>query len=497
MVPPSPQTYSPHMNQITRGLIFGSLTFAVGCALNPVTGRRELALVSEAQEIAMGREGSTAVVASIGLLPDDGVQAWVSGMGLALAARSERPRLPWEFKVVDDPAVNAFALPGGFIFVTRGLLTQLTNEAELASVLGHEIGHVTARHSVQQMSRQQIAMLGLGIGSAISPTIEKYGQLAGAGLGLLFLKYGRDDETQSDQLGFRYALDEGWDTREMANVFRLFQLSSEIRGGGRLPEWQSSHPDPGNRIAGVQRMVTATTQGFTNTRVGGPEFMRRLDGMVYGENPRLGYFQGSLFVHPDLAFTLRFPDAWKTRNANDAVTAISEAQDAMVELRAAQGTAAQAAQAFFAQEGLTAGPQTRVMVHGNPAMRGEFTAKAAQGAEVRGVAMFLEFSGATWRMTAYTPSDRFATYAPLFDRTFASFARLTDAAALAVQPMRIKLTPAPRAMTLQQFNAQLPSSIPLAELAMINGVEAPAMLAARHTVKRVLGQVPPRAVVAP
>ena len=131
MVPPSPQTYSPHMNQITRGLIFGSLTFAVGCALNPVTGRRELALVSEAQEIAMGREGSTAVVASIGLLPDDGVQAWVSGMGLALAARSERPRLPWEFKVVDDPAVNAFALPGGFIFVTRGLLTQLTNEAEL------------------------------------------------------------------------------------------------------------------------------------------------------------------------------------------------------------------------------------------------------------------------------------------------------------------------------------------------------------------------------
>ena len=485
------------MNQITRGLALCGLTLAMGCALNPVTGRRELALVSEAQEIAMGREGATSVVASIGLLPDAGLQSWVSGMGLALAAKSERPRLPWQFQVVDDPAVNAFALPGGFIFVTRGLLTQLTNEAELASVLGHEIGHVTARHSVQQMSRQQLAMLGLGLGSAISPTIEKYGQVASAGMGLLFLKYGRDDETQSDQLGFRYALGEGWDTREMANVFRMFQQSSEIRGGGRLPEWQSSHPDPGNRIAGVARMVTATTTGFANTRVGGPEFLRRLDGMVYGENPRLGFFQGSLFVHPDLAFTLRFPGAWKTNNANDAVMAISTAQDAMIELRAAQGTAAQAAQAFFAQEGLTAGPQSRVTVNGNAALRGEFTAKADQGAEVRGVAMFVEFGGATWRVTAYTPADKFATYSAMFDRTFGSFARLTDAAALAVQPMRITLTPTPRAMTLQQFNTQLPSSITLAELAMINGAEAETPLAARRTVKRVLGAPLPKAVVAP
>jgi len=469
----------------------------VACALNPVTGRRELSLVSEAQEVAMGREGAASVTASIGLLPDSGIQSWVSGMGLALAAKSERPRLPWQFRVVDDPAVNAFALPGGFIFVTRGLLTQLTNEAELASVLGHEIGHVTARHGVQQMSRQQLAMLGLGIGSAISPTIEKYGQVASAGLGLLFLKYGRDDETQADRIGFGYALSGGWDTREMANVFRLFQLSSEIRGGGRLPEWQSSHPDPGNRIGVVQRMVAGTTQGFANTRVGGPEFLRRIDGMVYGENPRLGFFVGSLFAHPDLAFTLRFPDAWKTRNANDAVTAVSEAQDAMIELRGAQGTAAQAAQAFFAQEGLTAGAQSRTTVRGIPALRGEFTAAAEQGAEVRGVVMFLEYGGATWRITAYTPTDKFATYAPVFDRSFASFARLTDAGALAAQPMRIKVTAVPRAMTLQQFNTQFPSSIPLAELAMINGVEASATLTAGRSVKRVLGTPTPKSVAAP
>lgn len=486
------------MTNLSRSLALTGLLLAVGCVLNPVTGRRELALVSEAQEIAMGREGAAAVAASIGLHPDVGLQAWVNGMGQSIAAKTERPGLPWEFKVVDDASVNAFALPGGFIFVTRGLLTQITNEAELASVVGHEIGHVTARHSVQQMSREQLAMLSLGIGSAISPTIEKYGQVAGAGLGLLFLKYGRDDETQSDQLGFRYALTNGWDTRQMANVFRMFQLQSEIGGGGRLPEWQSSHPDPGNRIQTVERMVAATTgTDFSTLRVGGTEYLRRLEGMVYGENPRLGFFIGSLFVHPDLAFTFRYPDGWKTRNTNDAVTAVSSAQDAMMQLRGAQGTAVAAAQAFFAQEGLTAGPQSRATVHGLSTVRGEFTAKAEGGAEVRGVAMFVEYGGATWNVTAYTAADKFATYLPAFERSVASFARLTDAAALAVQPHLMRIVAAPRAMTLTQFNTTLPSSIPIAELAMINGMDAQASLRTGQLVKRVLGAPLPRAVSAP
>jgi predicted Zn-dependent protease len=486
------------MTNLRRSLALTGLVLAVGCALNPVTGRRELSLVSEAQEIAMGREGAAAVAASIGLHPDVGLQSWVNGMGVALAAKTERPGLPWEFKIADDASVNAFALPGGFIFVTRGLLTQMTNEAELASVIGHEIGHVTARHSVQQMSREQLAMLGLGIGSAISPTIEKYGQVAGAGLGLLFLKYGRDDETESDKLGFRYAMTGGFDTREMANVFRMFQLQSAIGGGGRLPEWQSSHPDPGNRIETVQRMVTAASAtDFSTLRVGEPEYLRRLDGMVYGVNPRLGFFVGSLFAHPDLAFTLRYPDGWKTNNGNDAVTAVSTAQDAVIQLRGAQGTAAQAAQAFFAQEGLTAGPQSSGTIHGLRAIRGEFTAKAEGGVDVRGTAVFIEHGGATWNVTAYTATDKYATYSPAFERSFASFARLTDAAALAVQPHHVRIVAAPRAMTLTQFNNEQPSSIPIAELAMINGMDAQASLRAGQLVKRVTGAPLPRTVNAP
>jgi len=478
---------------MTRSRILLGLLIAAGCALNPVTGRRELALVSEAQEIEMGRQGNAAVIASIGLVPDQALQTWVNSLGQALAARTERPNLPWEFHVVNDGAINAFALPGGFIFVTRGLLTNMTSEAELASVLGHEVGHVAARHSVQQMSREQVATLGLGLGSILSPTIAKYGQVAGAGLGLVFLKYGRDDETQSDKIGFGYALAAGYDTREMISVFQMLKQSAALAGGGRLPEWQSTHPDPGNRIAAVQRMVDASTANFSTLRVGGDDFLRRLDGMVYGEDPRAGFFQGSLFLHPDLAFTLRFPDGWLTHNANDAVTAVSKEQDAMIELRGAQGSAVEAAQRFFAQEGLEAGAQSSGTIHGNRTIRGLFSVPASeQSPAVRGVAVFIEYGGATWGITAYTTADKYAAYAPAFDRSLESFNRLTDATALAVQPKRVRVAAAPRAMTLAQYHAALPSTIPIAELAIINGMAENTQLRSGQLVKRVLGAAPPR-----
>jgi predicted Zn-dependent protease len=464
-----------------------ALTTAIACATNPVTGKRELALVSEAQEIEMGRQGAAEVTASIGLYPDIGLQAYVNRIGQGLAARTERPKLAWEFHVVEDAAVNAFALPGGFIFVTRGLLTHMTNEAELASVLGHESGHVAARHSVQQMSRQQVASVGLGLGSILSPVVAKYGQVAGAGLGVLFLKYSRDDETQADRLGFRYALADGYDTREMISVFEMLQRDEQLSGGGRLPEWQASHPDPGNRIKDIRSMVAASMQAFDSKKTGGDEFLRRLDGMVYGENPRAGYFQGALFIHPDLKFLFQFPDAWRTQNASDAVRGISAAQDALIELRAARGTAAEAARGFFGQQGLQAGPQSQVTIHGNNAVTAEFSASSEQGGSVRGVAAFIEYGGATWRITAYTMADRFASYHPMFLRAINSFDRLTDPSALGVQPMHIRIDNASSAMSLQQFNTQMPSSISLAELAMINGLEENAQVSSGQSIKRVIG----------
>ena len=463
------------------------LMMAVGCALNPVTGKRELTLVSEAQEIEMGRQGAAAVAASVGLHPDVGLQAYVNGIGQSLAARTERPQLAWEFHVVDDASVNAFALPGGFIFITRGLLTHMTNEAELASVLGHESGHVAARHSVQQISRQQVASLGLGLGSVLSPVLAKYGQVAGAGLGLVFLKYSRDNETQADQLGFRYALADGYDTRQMISLFEMLQRDAQLSDGGRLPEWQATHPDPGNRIKDVQGLVAVSTENFSSKKVGGDEFLRHLDGMVYGEDPRAGYFKGALFIHPDLKFVLQFPDGWKTQNASDAVIGVSPAQDALIQLRGAKGTAAEAAIQFFSQKGLQAGATSQSTIHGNRAVTGEFTAEIGQGGSVRGVAAFIEYGGATWEITAYAVAEQFAAYSPLMQRAINSFERLTDPIALAVQPMHLRIEHAPRAMSLQQFDAQLPSSITLAELAMINGLDESTQLRAGQPIKRVIG----------
>jgi predicted Zn-dependent protease len=311
---------------------------------------------------------------------------------------------------------------------------------------------------------------------------------------LLFLKYGRDDETQADRLGFRYALTGGYDTREMIHVFEMLQRSAQLNGGGRLPEWQSTHPDPGNRITRVQGMVSGTTVNLDDKKVGGDVFLRRLDGLVYGVDPRTGFFQQALFLHPDLKFQLRFPTGWATQNAADAVTAVSSSQDALIQLRSASGSAAEAANGFFAQEGLQAGAQSRGTVHGNPAVTGEFTAQDDQGGSVRGIATFIEYDGATWGIMGFTVADRFATYSSAFRGTLGSFERLTDPAALAVQPLRMRIVPAPRAMTLQQFNAQLPSSIPLAELAIINGLAESSPLRLGQLVKRITGTPLPRVV---
>jgi predicted Zn-dependent protease len=476
-----------HRSPPRRMAALMALTLIAGCATNPVTGRRELTLMSESQEIEAGRQGAADVTAAFGLYRDVALQAYVNRIGQALAQSSERPKLAWEFHVIDDAAVNAFALPGGFIFVTRGLLAHMTNEAELASVLGHEAGHVTARHSVQQMSRQQLASIGLGLGSVLSPVVARYGQVAGSGLGLLFLKYGRDDETQADRLGFRYALANGYDTREMISVFQMLQQDALLAGAGRLPEWQSSHPNPDNRIGTVRQLIAESRQDFTGKTIGARDFLRRIDGMVYGDNPRLGYFEGSRFLHPDLKFSLTFPAGWTTRNASDAVTAMSGAKDAMLQLRGVQGTAAEASASFFGQQGLQVGPRSQGIIHGNRTVSAEFSATGAEGAPVRGVATFIEFGGTTWGIVGYTTADRFGAYSATFQRSIESFDRLTDPAALAVQPLHLRVETVARTMSLEQFNTQFPSSISMAELALINGMATNDAVQAGQLVKRVIG----------
>ncbi len=465
-------------------LLTGAFAAAAGCAVNPVTGERQLALISESQEIEMGRQGAKDVQAAIGLVDDQDMQAYVHRIGSALASRSERPRLPWQFRVVDDPTPNAFALPGGFIFVTRGLMSLMDSEAELATVLGHEIGHVTARHSVTMLSRAQLAQLGLGVGMIVLPELASLGNVAGAGLQLLFLKYGRDAEHQADELGFKYSLNDGYDVREMVDVFRTLERASQAEGQSPLPTWLSTHPFPAERIERTNERLAQLAQ--PGTKLGQNEFFDQIDGMVYGANPRTGYFRGSTFLHPDLRFRLEFPQGWKLQNLPQAVTAGSPQQDAAIQLTIAQGTPDVAAREFLGQQGISATSPTRETINGLPAVTARFRAQTDQGV-LAGLALFVSHGSNTFQLLAFTPAQRYAAYDRLFEQSLGSFAPLTDPQALNVQPNRVAIMRAQQDMTLAQFNQRYPSVIPIAELALINQAgSAEARVAAGTRVKRVV-----------
>ena len=475
------------MNPIPCLVVLAVVSGLTACATNPVTGERQLALVSESQEIQIGRDVAAGAEQQFGLVEDAALQEYVHGLGTRLAQASERPDLPWTFRVADDPTPNAFAAPGGFIFITRGLLALLRNEAELVSVLGHEIGHVTARHSVAMMSRAQLAQLGLGIGSMISPTVAQFGDLAAGGLQLLFLSYGRDAERQADDLGYRYSLEQGFDVREMSNVFAALQQSARLAGQSQVPSWLATHPYPEDRIARIEKKLADLPPAANPRRVGEDEYLARIDGLTYGDNPRDGYFDANRFLHPELAFRIDFPKGWRTQNLAQAVVAGSPAEDALIQLMLVPGTPREAADAFFRQQGLTAGRVGTQDVNGLPAISGAFEAQTEQ-AKLGGIATFVALDGRTYRILAYAPIAKAAGYERTFRVAAASFARLTDARALARQPRRLDIVRVPRTMTVTEFNAAYPSAIPIEELALINQLEGPqAVMPARFQAKRVVG----------
>lgn len=456
------------------------------CAVNPATGRRELMLVSESQEIAMGRESDPQVVASYGLVDDPELQEYVSEIGQRLAADSERPDLPWTFRVVDDPIVNAFALPGGFIYVTRGILAHFDSEAELAGVLGHEIGHVTARHSASQMSRQQLQQLGVGVGMVFSETFRDYGQLAMAGMQIMNLSYSRDDESESDRLGLRYMTREGYDPEEMIGVF---QMLGTVSGGaeGRLPEWQMTHPYPENRE--VQIREAMAEQGLTQGgAVDRDEYLDMIDGIVVGTNPRQGYFEGSLFLHPDLAFQLAFPDGWKTINQTTAVIGVPPGEDGVVALSVESDAddPEAALQAFLSGEGFSGGAPTRGSSDGVSWVRADFQVTTQDG-RIAGEVAFLRYDDLTYRLIGYAPSGSWSQYRSAVSTTIGSFGPVTDPAVLEVEPLRLAVVELAEAMSLNSYVERNPQPVEMDVLARVNRVTPSDVISAGTRIKTVVG----------
>lgn len=453
----------------------------VGCTKNPATGKRQLNLVPENQEIALGKQAAADVSQSMGLYERKQLEAYVADIGKRMAAKSERPDLPWEFHVVDDPAVNAFALPGGYIFVTRGLLAHMANEAQLAAVIGHEIGHVTGQHSVNRLSKQQVAQLGLGIGMAVSERVRQFGQAGLAGLNLLFLKFSRDDEREADELGIRYALRAGYDVRETPKVFETLQRVSEADGGGgRLPAWMATHPDPAERVVRTGEKVAALPQqNWDRLVVDRAEYLAAIDGITYGPNPRFGFFEGDRYYHPELRFAVDMPAGWKKANLAEAVIAVSPQQDAAIQITMVPGSPAEAMQAFFAKQGVRAAGQPS---QAGGVVSSSYAADTQQGT-AGGVVSFLAHGGRTFQIVGLTGAQNASTYAPAFAAVPASFKPVDDPRILAMKPVTLQIERAPRAMTLAELAREQPPAVDLAEVARLNALEANASLPAGARVK--------------
>lgn len=309
------------------------------CATNPVTGRREFALMSEGQEISLGRELDVQVREQMGVYDDQELQDRVEDIGLRLAAGSHRPNLPWHFTVVDAAAVNAFALPGGYIYITRGIMPYLSDEADLAGVLGHEIGHVTARHAVQAYTRATGTQLGLAVGGIFAPSTRALGGLAESGLGVLFLRYGRDDELQADRLGAEYAAQSGWDPAGVPDLLTTLARIEEVSDRRGVPNWLSTHPQPTDRVEEVAARVAElkASPAAAEFRVNREGYLRLIDGLVYGDNPEDGVVRGNMFLHPTLRFELSFPDGWEIQNGQSQVVAKQLGEDVFMVLQLVEG----------------------------------------------------------------------------------------------------------------------------------------------------------------
>lgn len=433
------------MRAMTLRLTFAALVFAGAgaCATNPVTGQRELALMSEEQEIQLGREADAEIRQSMGVYNDPELQRYVQEVGLGLARASERPHLPWSFAVVDSPAINAFALPGGFIYLTRGILPYLGSEAEMAGVLGHEIGHVTARHSVSQYSRQAAAGLGLGVLGIFVPEVQQAAPLAEVGLGALFLKYGRDDEREADRLGARYTAMSGWDPAGVAGMLNTLARLDEASGSRRgVPNWLSTHPAPADRVQEVQTFIAdarAAHPGATTTNK--PAYLAQIDGIVFGDSPEKGIVRGSTFEHRDLRFALRFPEGWEISNSDEQVAAKRPDADHFVvlELVAAQGALDQIAQQQMTKAGFRRVEGSRTRINGLDAVVGTYAGNMEGLGQVGVRAAHILHGGRVYLIAGIAPANQFSSATGAFNATIESFRPLTEAQAAAIRPNRVAL----------------------------------------------------------
>lgn len=422
----------------------------------------------------MGAEADPQITSFFGLYDDPKLQQFIDRKGEEMAAISHRPNLDFTFKIVDSPVINAFAVPGGYVYFTRGIMAHFNNEAEFAGVLGHEIGHVTARHSAQQQSKAMLAQVGLTVGMVVSDHFAQFADLAGQGVGLLFLKFGRDDERESDRLGVEYSTKVGYNSHEMAEFFRTLQRKEQMAGGQAVPSFLSTHPDPGERLENVHELTEKWQKKVKDKsfEVGRNSYLQMIDGLVYGEDPRQGYRLENVFYHPVLKFSFPIPAGWQYQNTPQQVQMAESNGEAMMMLQMAQGNSLEAAaQQIIKNYQLELVDSRKVTVNGLSALAVLADQKTQQGT-IRVLAYLIDYGENIYNLMGITALNNFDKYSRLFTQVMEGFAPLTDPERINVSPERIRVRSVPVSATLADALQRL--NVPqerLEELAVLNGME--------------------------
>lgn len=465
----------------------------VACAANPGTGRSRRGM-SEEDEIEQGRQAAAEVEQSMGFAGSAELNAYVARIGQRLAKHSSRSHLEYEFHVVDMKEPNAFALPGGYIYVSRGLLALMNNEDELATVLGHEIGHVAARHSVQRQAKsrpwiplQILAGIGGAAASVVSPALGS--AVAGAGqlpAALAMASYSRKQEEEADRLGQQYAAVEGWDPTALASSMDALTREQQLEGGGDpyRRSFFDSHPTTPDRARDARAYAETLSVGPTDRiAIDRSAFVGRLDGLVVGESARAGVFLDLRFLHPELEFAMSFPAGWEHANAPTAVVARPEDASALLALQVAgEGDDPMAVAAQFDSEIPLLERSGLEEINQLPAVTG-VARVVDRGQEIYLFLAWIAKDGLVYQVLGAAPASRWNSHRPRFEATARSFHQLSEAELREVQENRLRLVEAGRGETLSKIAARSGSQWSPSKMAVANDITVQSKLSGGESIK--------------
>lgn len=426
------------------------LLWLAGCAANPATGGTDLVFMSEEEELKLGRELNQVILKEIKPYDNPALQRYVQEIGDRVTRSGHRTDLVYRFQLLDSPQVNAFALPGGYIYIYRGLLTYLNSEAELAAVLGHEAGHVTARHAVRQHRNGVLAQI-LATAVAIQTGSQPYADLTSLIGGAAMSGYGREMELEADRLGAEYLARAGYDIDAMLRVIEVLKNQEEVekvraKTENREPAVYhgifATHPKNDDRLKTVVRAAQSLQSGPT-PRIGREDFLRAVDGMVIGPGTHEGVERNGTFYHQDLGIALPIPKGWRLENRPDRVLFVAPEGKARIQLTV-EDINKRMDGATFARERLDIRglkDESTRQINGLETYRARYPDSAISNSRHIELAIIYANNSAFILQGANQKKDSDFDIRSAFDATINRFHKLTSEETAAAAPWRLALHP--------------------------------------------------------